>query len=35
MKYALFLCLSLFLFEANSFGENHTKWSLKGAEERI
>lgn len=35
MKYALFLCLSLFLFEINSFGENHTKWSLKGAEERI
>ena len=35
MKFALFLCLSLFLFETNSFGENHTKWSLKGAEERI
>ena len=35
MKFALFLCLSLFLIEANSFGENHTKWSLKGAEERI
>ena len=35
MKFALFLYLSLFLFEANSFGENHTKWSLKGAEERI
>ena len=35
MKFALFLCLSLFLFETISFGENHTKWSLKGAEERI
>ena len=35
MKFALFLCLSLFLFETHSFGENHTKWSLKGAEERI
>ena len=35
MKFALFLSLSLFLFETNSFGENHTKWSLKGAEERI